>query len=240
MSVLPVLRRFAFGQEDSNSGCGRDSIVVIAGVLHSLNKEDDKVVITFDGNGGTYDGLSKIYASVSEVMDPGFKNGDYVLIYWTTNADGTGDVYRTYDKVTATPGKPITLYAKWAYVMKTGEYYTAGPLDPVFNDIVCAIGGTGSQATYLSNNVQIPDTSPYIFVYSESGKWTWTLDESNNTYTAVNANGDTYVLSITLEGVTTVTYGIPVVEGAKVPVIWFESSGNVTYNISIVKHLGSP
>lgn len=65
------------------------------------------------------------------------------------------------------------------------------------------------------------------------------MDESNNTYTAVNANGDTSVLSITLEGVTTVTYGIPVVEGAKAPVIWFESSGNVTYNISIVKHLGS-
>ena len=85
------------------------AVVVIAGVLHSLNKEDDKVVITFDGNGGTYDGLSKIYTSVSEVMDPGFKNGDYVLIYWTTNADGTGDVYRAYDKVTATPGKPITL-----------------------------------------------------------------------------------------------------------------------------------
>lgn len=223
-------------------------VVVIAvaaiGIGYYMMDKDEKVpedaVILYDGNGGTYDGLSRIYASVSEVMDPGFKNGDYVLIHWTTNADGTGDVYKTYDRVTATPGKPVTLYAQWAHVMKTGEYSSTGSLDPVFNDIVCAVGGTGVQSAYLSDKVPIPETNPFIFVYSEPGKWTWTLDESNNRFTATNADGDTYVLSITLEGASSVTYGTPVVNGANTPVVWFDASGNVTYNISIVKHLGSP
>ena len=89
------------------------AVVVIAGVLHSLNKEDDKVVITFDGNGGTFDGNGTLSSGSTIVGDTVPVRQGYDFLSWNTARDGSGDAYSSGDAL----DRPVTLYAQWGSTM---------------------------------------------------------------------------------------------------------------------------
>lgn len=89
------------------------AVVVIAAVVISINKEGDKVVITFDGNGGADEnGETRMVLTQNEIINPVyFHKGEMIAFWWNTEADCSGTSYYNGDTVDSS----ITLYAQYAY-----------------------------------------------------------------------------------------------------------------------------
>lgn len=73
----------------------------------------ESAVVTFDGNGG--DGSMASYRINSDLItlpDCGFYRDNYAFTGWSTQKDGTGDLYQPGD-IFDTGNKNTTLYAQW-------------------------------------------------------------------------------------------------------------------------------
>lgn len=211
---------------------------VAIGISASINNNEstyENDVIIYNGNGGSYEGQTTHHSQSAIVFNAGFVNGDYTLTSWNTNPDGSGTDYHARDSVDADPGSPITLYAQWHYVMNLGESTQIPSTQVDYSDILWLIGGSEQGSSLLANGVIIDSSSPIILIYSEQGKWTWTMGSDGQTFIATNSHGDTYALSIKLtSGAVNVEYRIDESTGA--PIITFDRTSNVGYDTSVIVH----
>lgn len=72
--------------------------------------------ITYDGNGGSYEGQMQFHSGASEVDVNHSVKDTATFINWNTRADGEGDSYEPGDVVRSNRSS-VTLYAQWAYEM---------------------------------------------------------------------------------------------------------------------------
>ena len=74
---------------------------------------DDARVVTFDGNGDDAASISTQDSTVpADLTTNGFTRAGYTFAYWTTNADGSGDIY--LDSALYGFSVDVTLYAQWS------------------------------------------------------------------------------------------------------------------------------
>ena len=96
------------------------AVVVIAAVVLFLDKDEGKVVITFDGNGGAdYEtGETRMVLTQTEVINPvDFHKDGMIAFWWNTEADGSGTSYYNGDTVDSS----ITPYAQYAYPLNVDK-----------------------------------------------------------------------------------------------------------------------
>lgn len=89
----------------------------VALVMMGSSDNGKKDVVTYYGNGGTYDGKTSMDSTMSTVMDNIFTNGEKAFTGWNTKADGTGTDY----KVGASVSMGTKLYAQWSNYKLTVE-----------------------------------------------------------------------------------------------------------------------
>jgi len=97
------------------------AIVIIAAAAVALsgnNNNNDSNKVTYNGNGGTYEGQTTMSYNSNTVMPCVFTNGSYMFESWNTKADGTGTTYASGDSV----NYGVTLYAQWTSYVTSYTY----------------------------------------------------------------------------------------------------------------------
>ena len=89
----------------------------VALVMMGSSDNGKKDVVTYYGNGGTYEGDTKMSSPSTTVMMNVFKNGDKAFTTWNTQSDGKGKDYQEGDTVTL----GTKLYAQWSNYKLTIE-----------------------------------------------------------------------------------------------------------------------
>ncbi len=97
----------------------------VALVMMGSSDNGKKDVVTYYGNGGTYEGDTKMSSPSTTVMMNVFKNGDKAFTTWNTQSDGKGKDYQEGDTVAL----GTKLYAQWSnykLVIKEQSYVLKG------------------------------------------------------------------------------------------------------------------
>lgn len=90
------------------------AVAVIAIAATLLLLPDSKANgISYDGNGGTFDGSGTLSTDSTTVGDTVPVRQGYDFLSWNSARDGSGDAYSPGDVI----GSPVTLYAQWGSTM---------------------------------------------------------------------------------------------------------------------------
>ncbi len=96
------------------------AIVIVAAGIYGLSNSNETKSVTYNGNGGTYNGETTISYESNTVVPCVFTDGNYSFDSWNTKADGTGTSYNEGESV----DYGSTLYAQWSY--RVNPYDTEG------------------------------------------------------------------------------------------------------------------
>jgi hypothetical protein len=98
------------------------AIVIVAAGIYGMSKSNETKSVTYNGNGGTYNGETTVTNDSNVVMYCEFTNGNYTFDSWNTKADGTGTSYN----MGGTVDYGMVLYAQWSYRVNPYDYSAEG------------------------------------------------------------------------------------------------------------------
>lgn len=136
-------------------------ICLITVLGHPGDDHDDPNLVTYMGNGGTFDGMSKVTSSNTVVSSCMFENGTKVFFGWNTKSDGTGAYYYEHNTVS----KGTVLYAIWnEYNVSVTNISIIGDL----KSVPAMINNTDIGSKYCSYNTVSDSNVVYLNIFDAS------------------------------------------------------------------------
>lgn len=187
------------------------AIVIVAAGLYGMSNSNETQSVTYNGNGGTYNGETTMTNDSNLVIYCEFTNGNYTFDSWNTKADGTGASYNMGGSV----NYGTVLYAQWSY--RVNPYSSTGVMQFATIEINDNVLEWGASVDH-SSQITISDVSNCSF------------DENNIFYCTYD--GLKYKVEITISGDgLTGTPEYEIVSG--VPTITFETTDDVGVSVFI-------
>ena len=184
----------------------------VALVMMGSPSEDKKDVVTYYGNGGTYDGKTSMDSTVPTVLGNMFTNGEKAFKGWNTKADGTGTDY----KVGASVSMGTKLYAQWSNYKLTIEQ--AGYI--IYGLSLYLTDDTHTMDKISNFTVPLSDKGMAILTYAQWDE----VQVVNNTFKG-KVNGFGAEITVNMSGADSVE--LKVSPDGKMAIVEFTYHGNV-------------
>lgn len=175
--------------------------------------------VTYDGNGGTYEGQTSLKFTNDTAVLNMFSYSDHTFICWNTEKDGSGTDYKVGDPVS----DGMTLYAKWGDAPLKVSSYNTSTSGTFSETLKFTINGQtlGILSTFYSSGIIVADFGT---------GWNYDLDG----FVFTGFIGETKVtLKIEITGCTEGSVVCEVYDD--LPTVGFKSTGDIGVFITVVK-----
>jgi hypothetical protein len=185
-------------------------VIVVAGVYGITNNGHDSQDVTYNGNGGTYEGENTFVVSNETVIPNVFTNSGYTFSEWNTKADGNGETYAVGEEISY----GTVLYAQWVHTV-TSYSASMGNFTPLFQ-INGEELGLGS---YLGSTSVITISGGSGWTYDSALDLFYCTYEGTEYMTQVEITGAESIVSAVVGGVPTITMATPDNIGVSISVL---------------------
>lgn len=178
------------------------AIVIVVATAVFLSSTDERIHITYNGNGGTtVSGDTVVCIDSDIVTPPAFTYPGNMLVSWNTEPDGSGTRYSVDSKVSGN----VTLYAQWVPKSLKISLYP-------FENITMTLYGTGMEPQKLGMGTFSIPNNAYILVSTDVPDTTVSIDNGMLYVNDGDGLGPNHYQIITTGG----TVSSPVMSGSDV------------------------
>jgi len=186
------------------------AIVIVAAGLYGMSKSNETQSVTYNGNGGIYEGETTFISSEQTVLPIMFINSGQSFSEWNTKADGSGETYAVGEDVSHS----IVLYAQWVHAVTSYSSSIVGDFTPqlYMDGEVFGIG------TYLGSTSTV----------TLSGGSGWVFDSISDSFRCMY-EGNEYIVELGFAGAQNINYAV--IGG--VPTITMDTPVNIGLSLSV-------